>query len=249
MNLLAQIQTESVDYSALKVLLPLSGDINSAALLCWLAEEIPADKHPLELHLYYSHFTEHSPDTFKFVADLIRYARKRFKSVFVRITRNSVNKYFRANKMIPHPSISPCSSRLKYYPSEKYFKENDLDIDLIGFVKTDIKRFKNMTRRSQTAQFPILEWSKQDCLDYVKKIIGWYPAIYDLKDENGKDLFSHNNCLPCKNMHPKQLALVAKYFPKHAAIAEETARLIPGAYWGREDVPDIFKCDVCERMS
>jgi 3'-phosphoadenosine 5'-phosphosulfate sulfotransferase (PAPS reductase)/FAD synthetase len=212
MNLLSQIETQTADYSGLKVMLPLSGGINSAALLCWLGEEIPNEKQPLELYLYYSHFTEHSPDTFSFVADLIKYARTKFENVKVKITRNSVNKFFREQKMIPHPSISPCSSRLKYYPAEKYFKENNLDIDLIGFVKTDIKRFKNMIKRSQTARFPILEWSKQDCLDYVKKIIGWYPAIYDIKDENGKDLFSHNNCLPCKNMHPKQLALVAKYF-------------------------------------
>jgi hypothetical protein len=69
-----------------------------------------------------------------------------------------------------------------------------------------------------------------------------------LKDERGKDLFSHNNCLPCKNMHPKQLKLVAEHFPRHAAIAEETAKQIPNAYWGRSDVPDIFKCDVCERI-
>ena len=229
-------------------MLPLSGGINSAALLCQVGEEIPIERHPLELHLYYSHFTEHSPDTLRFVGALMRYARTRFKKVFTVITYNSVNDFFRQSKMIPHPSISPCSRQLKYLPAEAYFKKYDLDIDLIGFVKTDMKRFRNMQKRSKTAQFPILEWSKNDCLYYVKKTIGWYPAIYDLKDENGKDLFSHNNCLPCKNMHPKQLKLVAKYFPKHAKSATETANLIPNAYWGREDIPDIFKCDVCERF-
>lgn len=247
MNLLAQ--TQIADYSGLKVLLPLSGGINSAALLCWLGEEIPPEKHPLELHLHYSHFSEHSPDTLKFVRSLVSWADEKFerKPFFTQLD-NSVNEFFRKSNMIPHPTISPCSRELKVKPRRLYFELHNLDVELIGYVNTDLKRYRNMSARNQLASFPLLEWSKEECLDYVKKIIGWYPVIYDLKDENGKYLFSHNNCLPCKNMHPKQLALVAKYFPEYAKIAEETAEMIPNAYWGREDVPDIFKCDVCDRM-
>lgn len=249
MNLLAQIETDAVNYSGLKVLLPLSGGINSMACLCWLGEAVSPERWPLELHLHYSHFTEHSPDTFKFVADGIRYARKRFPWVKATILRNSVNKYFLKSKMIPHPTISPCSRELKVIPARNYFQLHDLDIELIGYVNTDMRRFKNLSARNEHARFPVLEWSKQECLDYVKRVIGWYPAIYDIKDENGKDVFSHNNCLPCKNMHPKQLQNVARHFPKFARIAEQTASAIPGAYWGREDVPEVFACDVCERLS
>jgi hypothetical protein len=61
MNLLAQIETRTVDYSGLKMLLPLSGGINSAACLCWLGEAVAPERWPSELHLHYSHFTEHSP--------------------------------------------------------------------------------------------------------------------------------------------------------------------------------------------
>jgi hypothetical protein len=150
--------------------------------------------------------------------------------------------------MIPHPTISPCSRELKVIPRRNYFEEHELDIELIGYVDTDMRRFRNLSARTPHTRFPVLEWSKQDCLDYVKSVIGWYPAIYDLKDENGKDEFSHNNCLPCKNMHPKQLQKVARYYPEYAKRAEETAAAIPGAYWGREDVPGIFKCDRCERL-
>lgn len=249
MNLLAQIETQTADYSGLKVMLPLSGGINSAALLCWLGEEISNDKKPLELHLYYSHFTEHSPDTHQFVIDLILYANKKFRQVNSKITWNSVNAYFRKMNFIPHPMLSPCSKDLKVLPAQSYFLANELDVELIGYVQTDIKRFRNLSARNQLASFPILEWSKQDCLDYVEKIIGWYPAIYDLKDEHGKDLFSHNNCIPCKNMHPRQLALVGKHFPQHAKEAEKTATMV-GGYWGRDgDIADVFKCDFCERVS
>lgn len=248
MNLLAQIETQMVDYNGLKVLLPLSGGINSMACLCWLGEEVPPDRWPLELHLHYSHFIEHSPDTFKFVADGIRYARRRFPWVKATILRNSVNAYFIKSNMIPHPTISPCSRELKVIPRRNYFQEHNLDIELIGYVDTDQRRYRKLSARTPHARFPVLEWSKQDCLDYVKKVIGWYPAIYDIKDENGKDVFSHNNCLPCKNMHPKQLQNVAKYYPEYAKKAQATADAIPGAYWGREDI-GVFACDVCERLS
>lgn len=249
MNLLAQIETLSVDYSGLKILLPLSGGINSAACLCWLGEAVSRERWPEELHLHYSHFKEHSPGTLRFVLALIKYAKRRFPCVKWTVLRNSVNQYFREQKMIPHPTISPCSRELKVIPRRNYFQLHELDIELIGYVNTDQRRFRNLSARVPHARFPVLEWSKQDCLDYVKSVIGWYPPIYDIKDENGKDVFSHNNCLPCKNMHPKQLQNVARYFPEYAREAQRTADAIPGAYWGREDVPEVFACNVCERLS
>ena len=50
-------------------------------------------------------------------------------------------------------------------------------------------------------------------------------------------------------MTTKQLGNVAKYFPDYAARAQETATKIPGAYWGRDDVADVFACDSCTRFS
>lgn len=269
-----------VDYSRSKVLVPLSAGINSGALLCLLGEQHPEELKPLELHLYYAHFREHSPDSFKFVAALIRYARRKFSNVKVRITRNSVNKFFIEQKMIPHPTISPCSQMLKILPMQAYDVEHGIDAVLIGYVDDEIKRYKSALAYKIFAKdkscpvkelkklpvavletlvsglgdsvrtkdkYPLLNITNEDCFYIVKSVIGWYPAIYDIK-ENGKRVFTHNNCLPCKNMSAKQFQMVGKYYPEYARRAEETAAQIPNGYWGRDDVPDVFKCDVCERM-
>ena len=55
-----------MDFHGKKVLIGLSGGINSMALLCWLGE-LPKELHPAELHLFYADFKEHSPDTLQFV--------------------------------------------------------------------------------------------------------------------------------------------------------------------------------------
>ena len=89
----------------------LSGGINSMAVLCWLIEQ---PDRPKDIHLYYAHFAEHSPDTFQFVADGIRYARKHFDKVHVKITSNSIMQYFEESKMIPHPAVSPCTRKKMY---------------------------------------------------------------------------------------------------------------------------------------
>jgi len=72
-----------------KIMIGLSGCINSMAVLCWLVE---TGIKPSELHIYYAHFKEHSPDTFKFVADGIRFARKNFANVKVKITKQMIQK-------------------------------------------------------------------------------------------------------------------------------------------------------------
>jgi 3'-phosphoadenosine 5'-phosphosulfate sulfotransferase (PAPS reductase)/FAD synthetase len=256
-----------VDYSRSKVLVPLSGGINSAAVLCALGEHYPAELKPLELHLYYSHLKEHSPDTFPFVADLIRYARRRFVTVKATVTRASVNKFFLKENFIPHPTISPCSEHLKFGPMQRYDVDNQIDLVLIGFVKHEFRRYARAQRRSSLKGrtkdcYPLLSWSDDDCFAIVKEVIGWYPAIYDIRwteqdasvglcrsFEVGRRVFTHNNCLPCKNMTSRQFQMVGRHFPKHAQTATEIAAQIPGAYWGRDDVPDVFKCDKCERLS
>jgi len=246
---LLDISEAPIDYSQKRVLIPLSGGINSAAVLCFLGAHHPSELKPADLHLFYCHFKEHSPETMPFVADLMRWARTKFASVKLKITRNSVNQFFEQQHMIPHPSISPCSQELKIKPKMAYIEEHRIDVELIGFVKEDFRRYKRAQKyNTEKTHYPILHWSDNNCFTIVRDCIGWYPPIYDIK-ENGRRVFSHNNCLPCKNMTTRQLEKVARYFPKHAQAAYQTAARIPGAYWGRDDVPEVLICDTCTRLS
>lgn len=187
---LLELEIDPLDYSQSKMMIPLSGGINSAAVLCFIGE-----LHPKELHLYYSHFKEHSPDTFKFVKDCIYYARRVFKNVKVKITRNSVNAFFIKENIIPHPSISPCSVDLKIIPRELYCKEHSIDTILVGFVASEKRRMnRQVTYGDKRVQYPLIGIDDADCFALVKNTIGWYPAIYDIKDDNGKQTFKHNNC-------------------------------------------------------
>lgn len=247
MRLLSREQVR--DYSGKRVMLPLSGGINSMAVLCFLGEEFPDEYHPEHLFLYYSHLTEHSPDTLRFVEDGVEYAKRRFRNVTFDSTTASVNEYFISQKMIPHPTISPCSRDLKMRPLDAFFSTNKCDVRLIGYVSHEVGNRYNRAKKyvNDSFQYPILEFTETDCFEIVDRVIGWHPAIYDIK-ENGKRVFTHNNCLPCKNMTAKQLQAVGRYFPEYARRAAQTAAAIPGAYWGRDDVPEVFKCDVCERI-
>lgn len=236
----------------------LSGGINSMAVLAWLHEQ---DVKPKELHLFYAHFTEHSPDTFQFVADGIRFARKNFKNVKVKITKNSVLQYFYENKMIPHPKFSPCSRQLKREVAANYAIQNDIRIDMIGYVKEELKRRTDkIPKKTQGDMFglskvyPIGSFSDEWCFEMTDKYIGWHPAIYDMVDEKGNRIFKHNNCLPCIKMQPKDYEAVKKYFPeKHLAAMKLSAEL--GSFWGRDkdrfyqtferDIEDVKMCENC----
>lgn len=221
-----------------KVLIGLSGGINSMAVLCWLAEQ---KEKPGEVHLFYAHFFEHSPDTFQFVADGIRFARKNFDTVKVKITKNSIMQYCRDNHMIPHPKFSPCSRQLKIEVAATYAFENDIKIDLIGYVKHELKRRTAGANRKIEVDlfglekvYPIGEFTDEWCFDITDKYIGWHPAIYDLRDENGKRIFMHNNCLPCTKMQSKNFADVKTYYPTyHRQAMLLSAEL--GKYWGRDE--------------
>lgn len=224
------------------------------AVLCWLAEQ---ETKPEELHLFYAHFTEHSPDTFQFVADGMRFAKKNFENVKLKITRNSVLDYFRnVRKIIPHPMHrSYCSHDLKIDPMKKYCYDNGITVDLVGYVKEELKR---RTKRQEqelflSKQFPIGEFTDEWCFEIVKKHIGWYPKIYDIKDENGKRLFKHNNCLPCKNMYVKDIEAVKEHYPEHFANAMKLSADLD-AYWGREEAKfytafgrDLGQDSTCEQ--
>jgi 3'-phosphoadenosine 5'-phosphosulfate sulfotransferase (PAPS reductase)/FAD synthetase len=235
-----------MDFSNKKVLIGLSGGINSASVLCWLSE-LPKEHHPAELHLFYADFKEHSDDTIQFVLDLVFWARSQFQNVVYVQTDNSVMDYFEENYFIPHPTNSPCSTDLKIEPMLKYCYENDIQIDLIGYVSKEISRYKRMMGKGVndlffSKQFPILGYDDEWCFQIVKKHIGWYPAIYDIY-EKGKRVFTHNNCLPCKNMTPKQLQSVKRYFPGKYQRALEVEKST-GRYFGRSK--NDTGCAVCK---
>lgn len=245
------LQEEFEDYAERKVLIGLSGGINSAAVLCHLGESCPKDRHPKELHLFYAHLSEHSPDTFRFVKDCIHYARAKFPLVFVRITRSSILRYFEAEKIIPHPTVSPCSIDLKIAPMMAYAEAHGLDCQLVGFVRHEMKRLRRQKAKDPQgfSRYPIQHWTDEDCLSFVKAVIGWYPAIYDIK-EKGRRVFTHNNCLPCKNMHLYQIEAARRYYPDQIERAEAMAARI-GSYWGRaeeRETEDVWVCDNCERL-
>lgn len=242
------IQDERESFAGKKILIPLSGGINSAAALLYIGESWPDNEKPDELHLYYAHFQEHSPDTFRFVKDQIRYARMQFSKVFVVITRHSALRFFQAQKMIPHPTLSPCSVDLKIIPMMNYASLQKLDYQIIGYVRGEAKRIKRQqSKGDKRSIYPIRQWSDEDCFSFVRSVLGWYPAIYDIR-ERGKRVFTHNNCLPCKNMSKPQLVKVEKYYPGKMEKANALAESI-GSYWGRDVKPnDPLVCNNCERL-
>jgi 3'-phosphoadenosine 5'-phosphosulfate sulfotransferase (PAPS reductase)/FAD synthetase len=219
----------------MKKMIGLSGGINSMAVLCWLATQ-PEEFKPDELHLFYAHFEEHSPGTLEFVHAGVEYAKKHFKNVVYKETWNSVIEFFRKEKFIPHPMHAPCTRALKITPAKKYMEEQQIDVDLVGYVRTEARRMNRMLEKAPEnkhfKEFPIIDKDNDWCFEIVKKEIGWYPAIYDLKDENGKRVFSHNNCLPCKNMTIKQMEQVKKYYPEYLEKAVQLSEELK-QYWGR----------------
>lgn len=236
---------EEEDFSENKVLIGLSGGINSAAVLVWVCD-LPADYKPKELHLFYSHLKEHSPDTLQFVLDLWTYAKSKCQNVFYKQIDNSVLDFFKSENFIPHPMFSPCTNKLKIEPMNAYKREHGIDVDLIGYVREEARRIKRMQVKDKNfseKRFPISGWDNEFCFPYVKNAIGWYPEIYDIT-ENKKRVFKHNNCLPCKNMNQKDFEAVEKYYPKYASEAQRLADDLH-SHWGRVEGQTVG-CSFCE---
>jgi hypothetical protein len=222
------------DYRQSRVMIGLSGGINSMAILCWLSKY---EFKPKDIYLFYSHFKEHSPDTLTFVLSGVEYAKKHFNNVIYEQTNNSVIDFFRQLKMIPHPIIAPCTRQLKIIPAIEFANKHNCNIDLVGYVSNEIRRVKNMQSKGAdnlflSKKFPIIHFNNENCFELVKKEIGWYPKIYDITDEKGKRIFTHNNCLPCKNMQMKDYKEVKKYFPEYWQKAEDLANELQ-KHWGR----------------
>lgn len=223
-------------YDGEKILIGLSGGINSMAVLCWLVE---SGYKPKELHLFYAHFDEHSPDTMDFVKSGFEFAEKNFENVKKTITYNSIIEWFESQNLIPHPMVSPCSRVLKIEPIARYAFENQIKHDLVGYVKHELKRRAGRQQKqiqsdlfSLEKHYAIGEFTDEWCFEIVDRMIGWHPKIYDIKDETGKRVFKHNNCLPCKNMTVKELQDVKNHYPElHQKAMDLSVRL--GKYWGR----------------
>lgn len=222
-----------------KVLIGLSGGINSMAVLCHLKE---LGVQPSELHLFYVHFIEHSPDTFKFVSDGVRFARKHFNKVFFKMERQSIISWFENQGMIPHPKVSPCSRMLKIERIAMYAFENDITIDLVGYVKKELKKRVGRQQKhlqvdlfSLDKQYPIGDFNDDWCFEITDRNIGWHPYIYDIKDVEGKRVFKHNNCLPCKNMTIEDMEHVKKHYPLYFDNAMKLSDRL-NKYWGRDEV-------------
>lgn len=258
------IAGSAVDYRNVKVMIGTSAGINSAGVLCWLANY---EFKPKELFMFYAHFKEHSPGSLEFVLAQVEYAKKHFEKVVYKQTDNSVLDYFRQQKMIPHPTAAPCTRFLKIEPMVTYAFENGITVDLVGYVRNEKRRVKNMQSKGadnlfMSKQFPILQQDNEWCFDVVKKEIGFYPAIYDLRwnDEGfvafvkknlhrfdeatqqsllrkcgtNKRVFAHNNCLPCKNMRLDDLLAVEYFYPEYFNEAMQLSADLK-KYWGRSE--------------
>ena len=248
------------DFSGKRILIGLSGGINSAAVICFLATEYPKEYLPDEIHLFYAHFDDHSPDTMKFVEDCIKYAEDNFKKIVVEITYNSMREFCTTQKMIPHPTNSACSRIMKREPIMKYYEQHDLDFDLVGYVREEKNRVTRQqsynNAQSKNKIYPITTLSDRDCEIICEKEIGWIPEIYSHKDANGKRIFKHNNCLPCKNMHGREMKLVKEYYPDYydnaLSLAKDLAeQLDKPIHWGRKDEGDdelinLHVCTTCD---
>lgn len=259
---------DHLDYSGRKVLCGISAGINSAAALCWLAQA-PVEKKPTELHLFYAHLTEHSPDSRAFAHACVVYARQHFTQVVYMETEASALALFEEQKMIPHPTVAPCTRILKLEPMYAYMTENGITDNVVGYINAERRRVNNMAEKGEKtptgvltssgveSQFPIVQFSNEWCFQIVDREIGWHPAIYDIRNTKGERVFKHNNCLPCKNMTYEQMADVQRYYPAYFERAQQTAQAI-NKHWGRDadsyysqfgrpewEVPNGQPCLVC----
>lgn len=191
-----------------RVMIGLSGGINSSAVLAYLAKEV-IDK-PEELFLYYAHFDEHSPGTEDFVKANVEYAKANFEKVVFEQSQNSVIDFFEKSNMIPQPKVTPCTRILKIEPMVEFMSKHKIDIDIVGYVRHEYNRINRQIERGvKNKDYLIRHLSDEDCFSLVESEIGWYPDIYKLKwnDPRIKEfLKSHGS-----ELHPKQFNIISDY--------------------------------------
>jgi 3'-phosphoadenosine 5'-phosphosulfate sulfotransferase (PAPS reductase)/FAD synthetase len=165
-----------------KVLIGVSGGINSAAVLSWLLKY--CTQAPSELHLFCADFKEHSPRTLEFCKAQFELAKDHFKNtptkVFTTITNNSILGFCETMKSIPVPQHTPCTRIMKIVPITEYMYNNQIDFDLVGYVRGEESRMIRQNKRGDTRKIhPIKHADDNDCFMIVKEVLGWYPEIYD----------------------------------------------------------------------
>jgi len=257
-----------IDFSNQTVAIGISQGINSAALVCYLAKYLEAKK-PKQLLLYMAHFVDHSPKSLEFGTAVICYAIKHFQNVKIKATWNDVLEFFRKSKMIPHPSSSPCSRLLKFEPMQQWaFEEHDADVDLVGYVREELKRRTAKQKKHTTLAklYPIGHLSNEECFQIVDQEIGWHPPIYDyicgvhgfckkckkwMKRDKphriGKPgcrarIFNHNNCRPCKNDEEEDYENNLQFYVERTMLAADLSKEL-GVYWGRNKAVNM--CNAC----
>lgn len=199
---------QDVSYSDKRVMIGLSGGINSMAALSYLATCV--DEKPDELFLYYAHFEEHSPDTQNFVLAGVEYAEKHFQKVTFEQSQNSVIQFFREQKMIPQPAVTPCTRLLKILPMVEFMKRHSIDVDIVGYVRHEWSRInRQIAKGVENKEYLIRHLSDEDCFSLVEKEIGWYPEIYrlrwdDVRIKQALKKYGHE-------LHPSQLRIISDY--------------------------------------
>lgn len=170
-----------VDYSNKRVMIGLSGGINSAAAAIYLAKY--TDNKPKDLYLYYSHLDEHSKGTRRFVLELVKWLKNHFDNVIFETSDNSMLEYCEESfKGIPHPKISPCTKFLKLIHMTEFMAKHKIDVDIIGYVRHEYKRInRQIDRGVENKDYLIRHLSDEDCFDLVEREFGWYPSIYKIK--------------------------------------------------------------------
>jgi len=203
---------QDVNYSDKNVMIGLSGGINSAAALIYLAELV--EDKPSNLFLYYSHLEEHSTDTKKFVLELVEYAKGKFENVVFEYSDNSILTFFENEfKGIPQPKITPCTRVLKINLMLDFMSRHKIDIDIVGYVRHEWTRIKRqIDRKVEKKEYLIRHLSDEDCFSIVLKYFGWFPEIYSLKwtDDRIRKAIIENGHL----LNENQRAIIADYSSK-----------------------------------
>ena len=172
---------QDVDYLKGRNMIGLSGGINSAAALIYLA--LFVEDKPSEIYLYYAHLVEHSPDTQRFVIELVEWSKKHFKKVVFETSDNSMEEYCRNSfKGIPHSKITPCTKYLKLIHMTEFMARHKIDRDIVGYVRHEYSRINRQIEKGvKNKDYLIRHLSDEDCFSIVEKHFGWFPDIYKFK--------------------------------------------------------------------